>query len=478
MDTTFNSSRTTICDSNQDLSSDVVSKQNNCLTPALRIETVNDSPRKKQKVVNTQWDHKHLCHFTFTPYRVVGKGNFGMVQHGLWHVCFPKHPRRIIQHEVAIKTVVKQTDMHLQLKKEIEVLTRLRHLPFYTKLYAIAQDRRQVHLVLNYCANGDLFSHIQRQIMRERGLCDHVFYAQMMRFACEIVVAVAYLHEQHILHADIKCENILITENGHIQLCDFGLSDVNVTSNSVYGKKGSELYTSPEQLLGMMYGLSVDVWALGYVFLFMFSNIVPRAHKYGDTTNVNIDALDNDSFTPPLMKALIKQLLTVDRRMRPTMAEVKTHEVFQHVDWEAVSDHTNWTFPIPPVTSDVNLSTKVNARTTEVDAIDANITGPDDHTKSDAPGNDVLSFALQSQPSLALQTPLCVGVEIENKIELQDNDDIIHTTSTETLTGYSDGVFEDVFTRLATLPILYEECTSVTFVMVYEAIGKNESTKE
>lgn len=362
----------------------------------------SESPQKKQRVSEKQWDHKPLCNFTFTPYRVVGKGNFGLIQHGLWNITFNNDSHRVILHEVAIKSVLKQTGMHTQLKKEIEVLTKLQQLPFFTRLYAIVQDTRQLHLVLNYCAKGDLFSHIQRQIMQKDGLSNSVFQQQMMHFACEIVAAIACLHDQHILHADIKCENILITEKGHIQLCDFGLSDVDITSNSVYGTKGSELYMSPEQMRSAMYGLSVDVWALGYVFLHMFSNVLPRPHVYGSSINVNIEALDNDLLTPPSMKALIKQLLTVDRRERPTMAQVKNHEVFQHVDWTTV-DGREW--------------------------------------------------------------PLAVSIISQTTTDTT----ILETTTDTVFNGYCDGIFEDVFTQLEVVPILYEKCTSLTIVLpVYQ----------
>ena len=347
------------------------------------------SPLKKQKVSN--WNHKAHCHFTFTPLRVVGKGNFGVIQHGIWSIRFFK-TNRVVTHEVAIKSIAK-SDACL-IDNEIKILTKVRRLRFFTKLYTIIDEPQKIHLVLNYCRNGDLFSHLQRSAV-QANLGTATFQNQMMDFAVEIVFAINALHDQHILHGDIKCENILITQDGHIELCDFGLSALNVTSNCVGGNQGSELFMSPEQGRGVMYGLAVDVWALGIVFLHMFTSVLPQPHVYGSTTNVNIEAIDCNpalSFSLP-MYALIKDLLTVNRHTRPTIAQVKTHEVFRHVNWTTLA----------------------------TGAVASPVTASFDDNKT------------------------------INPIE-----------------GYADGIFEDVFTQLPTVPVLYEQCSSVTVYSGYD----------
>jgi len=98
----------------------------------------------------------------------------------------------------------------------------------------------------------------------------------------QIVLAVQYLHAMDIVHRDIKCENILITENLTLKLTDFGFSK--------FIKRGQRLncithccsvgYAAPEVLRQSAYdGMLSDIWSLGVVLYVMLNKKMPFSSK-------------------------------------------------------------------------------------------------------------------------------------------------------------------------------------------------------
>jgi serine/threonine protein kinase len=293
--------------------------------------------------------------FTFVPTRVVGQGFFGVVQQGTWTVTskLTEEAAQTVTREVAIKSIprkIKTRDQCLVsnipfIQVEVDILAKHRQHPFVNSLYAVIQERDQVHLVLQYCPGGDLFSLIQAYRLDIAQACPRTpetvaFFLKAMKFwACEIVVALSDLHASHIMHGDMKCENLLIDASGHIRLCDFGLSERHCQGNRVVARHGTELFMSPEQRQQKMLGLAVDAWALGYIFLHMFTLISPRAHRDGDTENCNMEALRKSEPTTQFerdINNLIGRLLVVDRTQRATMPDVLAHDAFRDVNWKEV----------------------------------------------------------------------------------------------------------------------------------------------
>ena len=79
---------------------------------------------------------------------------------------------------------------------------------------------------MDFVRGGDLFKQLRRAPTR--------FPEDRARFyAVQVVMALGYLHENNIIHRDVKPENILVEEDGYIRLTDFGLAEV-VGSNQAY----------------------------------------------------------------------------------------------------------------------------------------------------------------------------------------------------------------------------------------------------
>ena len=149
-----------------------------------------------------------------------------------------------------------------------------------------------------------------------------------------------YLHQNRILHRDLKPQNILLNE-GTIKICDFGVSkQIKTKKEIMYDQCGTPSYIAPEILIGQGYeGPPVDIWSSGVVLYAMLSGMVPfkatdmnDLHKLitkGEFAKIeNISSSAND---------LLKGILEVDPKQR-----LSTDDILNH-PWMIIDDEENGT---------------------------------------------------------------------------------------------------------------------------------------
>ena len=117
--------------------------------------------------------------------------------------------------KVINKQLIRDKDYANFIKLEKRLTQSLEH-PFILKLHCSFQCQSKLYLLLDFEGGGTLFSHLKR--VRRFKLDEVRFYA------AELILAIAYLHQNKILYRDLKPENVLINQSGHIKLADFGLS--------------------------------------------------------------------------------------------------------------------------------------------------------------------------------------------------------------------------------------------------------------
>lgn len=115
------------------------------------------------------------------------------------------------------------------------------HHPFIVQLNYAFQTQNKLYLILDNCPGGDLGKLLQKQ----GKLSEEV--ARI--YIAEILLAIQYLHKREIIFRDLKPDNIVIDEEGHCKLTDFGLSKEGIDDNiSAKSFCGSLAYLAPEML--------------------------------------------------------------------------------------------------------------------------------------------------------------------------------------------------------------------------------------
>ena len=152
----------------------------------------------------------------------------------------------------------------------------------------------------------------------------------------ELLSGVAYLHDHNIIHRDIKLENILVTDDGHVKITDFGLSKRISTDQFAGTFCGTLHYCSPEVLNKHPYNTKTDIWSCGVVFYILVCGFNPFFwENRGNTAAFQAVRNGYVSFPPqywahvdPLIVDLIRCMLTVAPARRPSAHECLQHEFF------------------------------------------------------------------------------------------------------------------------------------------------------
>ena len=122
--------------------------------------------------------------------------------------------------EVAIKRVLEVEDLDTEkyYMREAEVMAKCNH-PFVLGFTGLAKHESGLFLVTEYVNGGDL-----RQYVEDKMTDDHP-WDNRVSIAIQMAQALDYLHDQCIVHRDVKTDNVLINEDGsRVWMCDFGLS--------------------------------------------------------------------------------------------------------------------------------------------------------------------------------------------------------------------------------------------------------------
>lgn len=235
--------------------------------------------------------------FKIGPYRILGLlGEGGM---GRVYLAQQTHPQR----QVALKVVHGLSAAVIErLRREIEVLAQLEH-PGIARLYAAGESRvddvELPWLALEYVRGSDLLSHAQGK---------HLDLRARLRLLIEIARIVQHAHERGVIHRDLKPGNILIDEDGHPKVLDFGIARLRDDAAQGLTQDGQVLgtlpYMSPEQLQGDSSRIDVrsDVYSLGVVAYELIGGQLPYPRLNTSTIFEALDILRHD--TPPRLSSI------------------------------------------------------------------------------------------------------------------------------------------------------------------------------
>lgn len=178
--------------------------------------------------------------------KVIGKGSFGKVM-----LVRKKDTGKVYAMKVLNKRTIIERNEVEHTKSEKSILMKLSH-PFLVGLHYSFQTPEQLYFIMDYINGGELFFHLQK---------DRKFTEDRVRFyAAEIASGLEYLHSAGVIYRDLKPENLLLTNDGHIVMTDFGLSKEGLHSSDDRTATfcGTPEYLAPEILEGARYGKAVD----------------------------------------------------------------------------------------------------------------------------------------------------------------------------------------------------------------------------
>lgn len=211
---------------------------------------------------------------------------------------------------------------------EVRVLSSLKH-PYVVSYRESFLDGRTLCIVMDYAEGGDLY----QRITQTRKAGQSFPEAQVVRWFTQASLALKHLHERHVLHRDLKSQNLFLTGSGRLRIGDFGIAKV-LDNTAAFAKTtiGTPYYLSPEICLEKPYSWSSDVWAMGCILFEMSALRVPF-----DAANIRALVVKiTRGPTPaipsrysPELQRLCGDLLQREEKKRPSSTDVLRYPIVQ-----------------------------------------------------------------------------------------------------------------------------------------------------
>ncbi|KAL0953359.1 hypothetical protein HGRIS_004597 [Hohenbuehelia grisea] len=272
--------------------------------------------------------------FHFVLLRCVGKGAFGKV--------------RVVQHKqtrelYALKYINKPKCVKMKavpnIIQERRLLEEIDH-PFIVNLRYAFQDDENCFFVLDLMLGGDLRFHLERL----GSLSEEV----VRFYVAQLSSALAFLHENKIMHRDLKPDNILLDERGNAHLTDFNIA-VHFSDRKLTGVAGSMAYMAPEILTKRGYTYCIDWWSLGVcAYELIFGRRPFRGRSNSDLTySIAKDPLKYPEDVEKrcsraglqVLRGLLERDTTKRFGCKPNgegYQELRRHPWFKSIDWDTL----------------------------------------------------------------------------------------------------------------------------------------------
>ncbi|XP_076842695.1 serine/threonine-protein kinase PLK2 [Brachyhypopomus gauderio] len=281
-------------------------------TRRAKLEDNSHTTQEMSRIISDSTTGKCYCRG-----KVLGKGGFAKCYEFTDLGSGKMYAVKIIPH-----TRVSKPHQREKIDREIELHRALHH-KHIVQFYHHFEDKDNIYILLEYCSRRSL-AHIlkARKVLTE---------PEVRYYLRQIVSGLKYLHEQEILHRDLKLGNFFINEAMELKIGDFGLAaKLEPVENRRRTICGTPNYLSPEVLNKQGHGCGSDVWALGCVMYTMLLGRPPF-----ETTNlketyrcIREARYSLPSMLSPQSKHLISRMLARNPEERPRLDDILSHEFF------------------------------------------------------------------------------------------------------------------------------------------------------
>jgi NIMA (never in mitosis gene a)-related kinase len=211
---------------------------------------------------------------------------------------------------------------------EVKVLSSLKH-PYIVSYRESFTENKHLAIVMDYADGGDLHERIKRTRKAMQTLSED----KIVRWFTEATLALKYMHDKHVLHRDLKSQNLFLTSQDRLRIGDFGISKV-LENTAAFAKTtiGTPYYLSPEICMEKPYSFSSDIWALGCILYEMAALRVPFDASSLQALVQKITrgpAPVLPSAYSPELRQLCSDLLHREQSQRPLAPEILQRSVVQ-----------------------------------------------------------------------------------------------------------------------------------------------------
>ena len=232
----------------------------------IRYDFEADSQRERDIWIRRLQEETHFRSFDdyYERQEVLGAGSFAQVV---------KAVSRLNGQPAAVKIIRKEpldVKSEIQLRREIEILRYARHANL-VQLYDVFETQEYLYIVTEYVAGGSLFEWLDARKFR-------ITEKVAKGLVADIARGLSFLHENGVVHRDVKLENVLLVQDGDqvtAKLIDYGLSCFLGPGQSSKDPVGTLKYAAPEVIARQQYRHKVDCWGLGVILFILLKGTVP-----------------------------------------------------------------------------------------------------------------------------------------------------------------------------------------------------------
>ncbi|KAI1654202.1 kinase-like protein [Daldinia decipiens] len=274
--------------------------------------------------------------------RILGEGSYSTVFFATDRQTLKEYAIKVLEKKHIIK---ERKIKYVNIEKD--TLNRLTEHPGIVRLYYTFQDENSLYYVLDLCNGGELLG-----VLKKTGTFD----VECTRFfGAQILDAIEYMHSRGVIHRDLKPENVLLDDQLHVKITDFGtarllsdprapqapprIEDMGTSSrskdeaddNRAASFVGTAEYVSPELLTNKNACKASDLWAFGCIIYQLLAGRPPFKAGSEYLTFQKIVNLDYEFPVgfPPAARDLIERCLVLDPARRLTIEHIKNHEFFE-----------------------------------------------------------------------------------------------------------------------------------------------------
>ncbi|CAE8651384.1 unnamed protein product, partial [Polarella glacialis] len=213
-----------------------------------------------------QWSDfaKILLTHDYAAVKKIGEGSFGVTV--------------LVEDKEGKKAVCKLVDVSRASSKETQearregrLLAQLKH-PYIVRYRENFAERGWLGIVMEFCDGGDVTAQLEKCVKSRTRLPEQT----IMRWFTQAMLALKYLHEKHILHRDLKPQNLFLTQANDLKVGDFGISKV-MSCTAAFARSfvGTPYYLCPEVFQDKPYAWPADIWSMGCILYQLCALKVP-----------------------------------------------------------------------------------------------------------------------------------------------------------------------------------------------------------